>query len=241
MINWILSRPHLLVLAEWVSKWKWLLAAFGFAIAAILRLLPAPLWLLGLLLLIGAALVGVPILADQVLKEEKTIEADYYRNRLGQVLGDVIVPISEKIGQIAKANGLKDKRELKASLTTLIVGTAAKHLGEERARAMYYELDGTSLVLRDFLGRGDRPRSPIVLGRNNGTEIHKMVRTCKAIHMTDLPEGKEYRSFVSVSVFVGNRAIGMLNIDSPGPNDIAESHVAYAKALAQLLAAGLSI
>jgi GAF domain-containing protein len=83
------------------------------------------------------------------------------------------------------------------------------------------------------------------VGNTRGDRAIALVKERKSLFVPDLdsdpPEdwegsGSDYRTFISASIFAGERAYGMLTVDAPAADDLGENDVYLVLVLADLLA-----
>lgn len=234
--------------ARFVTRYDWFLVVAGFLVVVSLRRMAVN-TLFWLVLLSGAFLVGLPVWARKRIEEieaqrrQSALElVEHYRTEFHIAMGDFIVPICRTLAEIAEA-GDAYREPLQSRLRAQIVGTAAYRVVPRRGRALLYELTTPDVLnLTAYEGRSDSPKERIIRGEAEDSDhFFADLEGKKAVSDTELPAGKVYRSYVSVPVVVGTHAIGLLNVDSPEPKAVGEPEVAYAKALARLLAAGLAV
>jgi hypothetical protein len=207
----------------------------------------------------GAVAVAVPvwIKSRRELRQETAarsaetlaIETDA---KLRLVVGDVVTPIAEVVGKAHQATARAERESLRGQLKQLVVEAAANLCDGERARAVFFQLDGDQMRAAAWFGRGDPPSTVFTDASDDrrGQEALLLVRfhdylLVDDVRADELPRGAEprpgagYRSFISVSVFCGQQNLGMLSVDAPEPGAFDETDLNVMRAMAQLLGAGL--
>ena len=206
----------------------------------------------------GAVAVAVPlwVKSRRELRQELetrsaeglAIETDA---KLRLVVGDVVTPIAEVVGRVHQTSG-REREALRGQLRQLAVEAAASLCDGERARAIFWKLEGGEMRASAWFGRGDPPTTVFTddPGDRRGQEALLLVRfhdylLVDDVRAEDLPRGAEprpgatYRSFISVAVFCGEQNLGMLSVDAPEPDAFDETDLNVMRAMAQLLGAGL--
>jgi GAF domain-containing protein len=232
--------------------------ALGYGVAVLLDRPPATAgrWAL---VAAGAVAVAVPmwIKSRRELRQETAarsaetlaIETDA---KLRLVVGDVVTPIAEVVGKVHQVTARAERESLRGQLKQLVVEAAANLCDGERARAVFFELDGDEMRAAAWFGRGDPPSTVFTDAADDrrGQEALLLVRfhdylLVDDVRADELPRGAEprpgagYRSFISVSVFCGDQDLGMLSVDAPEPGAFDETDLNVMRAMAQLLGAGL--
>jgi hypothetical protein len=212
------------------------------------------------LVLAGGVAVAVPLYvksrrelrqdAAARAAEALAIESDA---KLRLILGDVMTPIVEVVGRIHLATGEADRNSLRGQLKQLVVEAVAHLANGERTRATFFQLRGGVMRPDAWFGRSDPPHTVFTNRPDDrrGQEALLLVHFHDYVMADDLdaeplPRGIErrpgagYRSFISVAVFSDGQDLGMLTVDSPEPYAFDETDLNLARAMAQLLGAGLA-
>ncbi len=168
--------------------------------------------------------------------------------RLQVALGDAVTPIGNLVGRIAVEH--ENREALKGQLRQNIVDAAAQLCGPERTRAALFELADAVMRLTAWTGRAEEPREVFARGDPNGDTAHALVAARDYVFVEDVqappsdvnirPEAG-YRTFLAVAVYAADKNFGMLTVDAPEPGTLDSGDVDVARALAQLLGAGLAI
>jgi hypothetical protein len=171
-----------------------------------------------------------------------------YRLRLGLTLGEAITPMGDLLGRIA--GGRRDERAvLLGQLRQRGVDATASLATPDRARAVFFLLDGKKLRPAAWAGRPEPPRAELAGGDPAGDAAYLLVERHDRILVRDTrdPEavdfglGGDYRTYLSVAVYAGPKNFGMLSVDAPEPESLEESDLDITTALAQTLGAGLAM
>lgn len=233
---------------------EWLLLAGG---SVLLTIVGKPRTLGGgeLLILGGMAVVAPYVgasLRDSKSRKGMKSTAEWaakYDAELTLTVGKAFRPIAYLIGMIAGANAA-DRHGLKKQLCEKVVGAAAELCGPDQTRAVFFQLDGPKMSACASWGRGDEPTTIFMKNDARGSYAHKLVDERAYILVKDIktapPEipirsGTPYKTFLCVAVYGNDRNFGMLSIDAVQPNTLNGNDVEKARALAQLLGAGLAI
>lgn len=232
-----------------------LAVVLGYVVTAVAGSLPADLRRLPFYG-VGAVLVAVPVLLKQRREQRAEVAALAagvdLRGELAVTLSDAVIPLAELVAAIGRA-GTLERAVAHGRLVEAVVGTAARLCDGERARAVFFALDGDELAAGSWAGRGDAPSAVFVDAADaRGTAAHELVRQGAALVVADtaaerLPDGvfvdadAPYRSFLAVGVTAGGIPFGMLTVDALEPDAITREDLAVARSLAILLAAGLAI
>jgi GAF domain len=211
------------------------------------------------LVTVGAVAVAVPLWvksrrelrqeAETRSAETLAIESDA---KLRLVVGDVVTPIAEVVGRVHQTPGRAERESLRGQLSQLVVEAAASLCDGDRARAVFFQLDGGEMRAAAWFGRGDPPTTVFTdsPGDRRGQEALLLVRfhdylLVDDVRAEELPRGAEprpgatYRSFISVAVFCADQDLGMLSVDAPEAHAFDETDLNVMRAMAQLLGAGL--
>ena len=171
-----------------------------------------------------------------------------YRLRLGLTLGEAMTPMGDLLGRIA--GGRREERAvLLGQLRQRGVDASATLATPERARAVFFVLDGRKLRPAAWAGRPEPPRGEIAGGDPAGDAAYHLVERHDRVLVPDTrdPEavdfglGGAYRTYLCVAVYAGSKNFGMLSVDAPEPESLEESDLDITTALAQTLGAGLAM
>ena len=173
--------------------------------------------------------------------------------RLRLALGDVVTPIADVLGLIGGAGTDEERSGLTGRLGQLVVDSTVNLASAERARAVFFEIDGVMLP-GPWSGRSEAPVTAFAddPADERGTEAFKLVRDRTFLAVDDLDAevlpvgvrkrpGAPYRSFIGVAVYADAWDFGMLTVDATEPGAFDDSDVDVARALAHLLGAGLAV
>lgn len=210
----------------------------------------------------AAGFVAIPVVVGAVaeaVRSRRVKESDDLIKDLevqfNNTLGDFIAPLADVIGCIAAATVTTERNRLRGQLEAAIVNAAVTLCGEGRTRAAFYHARKNasgriiSLERRAWHGRSTEPRSLIKEnGVSRANAILEFARSDEFLFVEDTDEEtfaaeyvvKDYKTFICVSVKTSNVRHGILVIDAPTPGDLIHPHSSVMRALAKLLAAGLS-
>jgi putative methionine-R-sulfoxide reductase with GAF domain len=188
---------------------------------------------------------------DEQVRLAQEGEADW-AFRYALILGDTVTPIAHLLARIAEARGA-NRGHLQHQLKEKIVDAATELCGPDRTRATFFELsqNGTELRPVAWSGRADPPLTTFRAGDSSrGDAAMAFVRSHSVVYVPDTsnpPPGAgvrrdaTYKSFVSVAVYGEAQDFGFLSLDSLDLEAFGDGDEDIARALAQLLAAGLAI
>lgn len=171
-----------------------------------------------------------------------------YRLRLGLTLGEAMTPMGDLLGRIA-AGRREERAVLLGQLRQRGVDASATLATPERARAVFFALDGKKLRPAAWAGRPEPPQEELTAGNPAGDAAYHLVerhdrilvRDTRDPEAVDLGLGGDYRTYLSVAVYAGPKNFGMLSVDAPEPESLEESDLDITTALAQTLGAGLAM
>lgn len=210
-------------------------------------------------LIIGAALAAVPVLVGLVrevrnrqrIRAAEEIAAEY-EARFSVALGYAVTPLADLMARIACATG-QEKNRLRGQLEGAVVKAAVDLCGpRDQTRAVFFRLRGYRLTPEAWNGRAERPLTTFVDGQDRrGSAAHALVRENGLLLVDDIdtdtrpPElhvrgEAPYKTFIAVAVTAGSQPLGMLAVDATEPHSLEQGSAEAARALAQLLAAGLA-
>ena len=238
----------------WWRVIEWCLIPLGFILLRFVP--PGPITLAEwLLLLVAALLFASPVVLSSYREYVKGQAARSagdlaveYRLRLGLTLGEAITPMGDLLGRIAV--GRREERAvLLGQLLQRGVDATATLATPERARAVFFVLDGKKLRPAAWAGRPEPPREELAGGDPAGDAAYHLVERHDRILVPDTrdPEavdfglGGDYCTYLSVAVYAGPKNFGMLSVDAPEPESLEESDLDITTALAQTLGAGLAM
>jgi hypothetical protein len=226
-------------------------AAAGYGAATLQQGLPTTVsrWALATF---GGVAVGVPLWLKSRREAQAERLAVQARTTLRLVMVDTVTPIADLIGRISLAATEQERLELHGKLQQMVVDAAANLCDGERARAVFFELQGEVMRPSAWSGRADAPTTTFTRAPDDrrGQETHLLVAHHDYLVIDDLnaeqlPPGVErrpsagYESFISVAVFSGQRDFGLLTVDATEPSAFGDVDLEIMRALAQLLGAGL--
>jgi GAF domain-containing protein len=156
--------------------------------------------------------------------------------------------MGDLLGRIA-AGRREERTVLLGQLRQRGVDAGASLVTPERARAVFFVLDGRKLRPAAWAGRPEPPREELAGDDAGGdaafdlVERHDriLVPDTRAPEAVDFALGGEYRTYLSVAVYAGQKNFGMLSVDAPEPESLEESDLDITTALAQTLGAGLAM
>jgi hypothetical protein len=210
----------------------------------------------------GGIAVGVPVIIGSVAEARRSrrlrVAADVVaelETAFNNALGDFVGPLADLLGCIAAEKDPAQKARLRGQLEKAITSAAVALCGEARCRAAFYERAKPGpgaiqrLERRAWEGRGDEPRLQFV--RNRQGRDNAVISFCESEELLFVPDvrtenfaaeyaTKDYKTFISVAVRTAGHRHGMLVIDAPEPGDLDRTHTNVMRALAKLLAAGIT-
>ena len=185
----------------------------------------------------------------QTSAEEAELEA---RVETRVALADLLDPMANLLGELATAGPVR-RQSLCAEAIQVILSAAANYIGPDRSRASWFELrrgPPRELIPVRSLGRTGSAQTHFRAGTVAGDATLSMVAEnrvliCRDID-TEAPPGwdggreRDYRTFISVSVFADLTPYGMLTLDALEVGDLMEDDLLTMRLLAKLLAAALA-
>jgi hypothetical protein len=208
-----------------------------------------------LLLLLAAVLFASPVILASYREYVKGLAARSarelaveYRLRLGLALGEAMTPIGDLLGRIA-AGGREERVGLLGQLRQRVVDAVTALVTPERARTVFFALEGKKLRPAAWAGRPEPPREELTAADPAGDAALRLVEHHDRILVpdtrypaaVDLGLGGDYGTYLSVAVYAGSKNLGMLSVDTPEPESLEESDLDIAVALAKTLGAGLAM
>jgi len=200
----------------------------------------------------GGIAGGVPLWLKSRREAQAERLAVQARTTLRLVMVDTVAPIADLIGRINLAATQQERLELRGQLVQMVVDAAANLCDGERARAVFFGLDGDAMRPTAWSGRSDVPSTTFTNEPDDrrGQEAHLLLAHHDYMLIDDLTAGRlppgvqrhpssGYESFISVAVFSGRRDFGLFTVDAPEAYAFGEVDVEIMRALAQLLGAGL--
>ncbi|MBA8795745.1 GAF domain-containing protein [Friedmanniella endophytica] len=185
----------------------------------------------------------------QASAEEAELEA---RVETRVALADLLDPMANLLGELAGADAV-GRRSLCAEAIQVILSAAANYIGPDRSRASWFELlpgPPETLVPVRSLGRTGSAQTTFVAGTVAGDATLAMVHENRSLICRDIdteaPPGwdaerdRDYRTFISVSVFTNGVPYGMLTLDALEVGELTEDDLLTMTLLAKLLAAALA-
>jgi transcriptional regulator with GAF, ATPase, and Fis domain len=179
--------------------------------------------------------------APKVLKDD---EAQWFV----EVTEEGLAALFERLARMAGMRSTEERVEELAGLQAVAVLTAAKVVGPRHSRACLFllqddETNDPVLVWTESQGRADDSRGTF----GPHTSAMQMVQQRKGEFQPDTwtVEGtsrdKSYRTYVSATIFAGEKIYGMISLDALEPGDLGEPHAAVLRVLAQALSAGYAL
>jgi GAF domain-containing protein len=207
----------------------------------------------------------IAILSDFLLGKVTLIRAEVAADKTveqalqGVALTRTAQPLITVLGDVVAAKSDTERRNAMDVLMRLTVGIARTVCGQSldrrtETRATFYELESdTRVVKRAYEGSpGAKPPRDAFDGSKsiNEKRVIELAKGDRALVVNDLdaapPEffsdyrGRPYKSYIAVPVRAGERAFGVLMIDSSMPNSLTDVDVGYAILLAGILGSGLA-
>jgi putative methionine-R-sulfoxide reductase with GAF domain len=188
--------------------------------------------------------------------EEAIATSESTKVRETRTITQAVTAITVQLGIIAAAADAESRRAAVQVLISRVVDLAQSQCGRFSGvtcvtRSSLYRLspDRQKLERNNYEGRhGDAPRTEFDANRSAFEKAVVDLATSERVllvedldekpHMTDRPSG--YKSFISVPVRAGNRAYGMLSVDSNVTRSLTEIDSGYMIFLAGALSAGLA-
>ncbi|MBB0997693.1 GAF domain-containing protein [Dietzia maris] len=188
---------------------------------------------------------------EQALKaEEREVEA---LTEARIVVSYAIWPVVTALAEHVACNAKPDRDKALPKVVKAVCASAAHRLGEtDRTRACFFELVQSpvrALKPGDGYGRTGSSRSTFTEGTEAGDAALAMVDELGTYFCHDVDSdppkgwngsGKDYRTFISVTVAANDVPYGMLTLDSPDPGDLTEQDRRMLTVLAALLGVALS-
>jgi len=203
--------------------------------------------------LVSVATAVVVQAVEQRRRERERRAAEVVAIDMRTAMNDALDPIVRQIGRIAMASNSKDRIALREQTVPMVLNSASQLIGPDRVRACWFRLDdGKPRALRPELseGRAGAPRTTFVEGTAVGDPVFDLLarnehRFCADVSVLPPPGWDptrlhDYRTFLSVPVVAGSRALGLLTVDSLLPGDLTEGDVPLLRLLAGLLADALA-
>ncbi|WP_156365282.1 hypothetical protein [Sciscionella sediminilitoris] len=169
-------------------------------------------------------------------------------------LHDVLLPLSELLDRVISAKRASDRKAAQNRLTQAVVDLAARHLGQERTRACYFELEhGPPRRLICHGIYSGRDRGPVTVFDETtddgshvfaniidqlSSEFQPAVPSLDALAHRD---ARPYQTYIACAVSSGEAASGMLTVDAPEKGDLADQDEAFIRLLAQVLGTALAV
>jgi len=164
-------------------------------------------------------------------------------------MNQALDPIIRSLASGVKTPGLQER------VLWMVVKTAAEIIGPDHGtRSCYFELQAgppKRLVPTDYhAGRMGNTRSNFVEGTPSGKDAIAMVESnghllCKDTRTSPPPgwgmKERDYRTFISVAVAVGDTAYGMLTVDALNPGDLEERDVDLLTVMAGLVGIAMTM
>ena len=188
---------------------------------------------------------------SEATTEEREIDA---RVETRVAMNDALDPILRLLGTIALETDLLEREKLRAQAVPLVLKTAAEFIGPDRARACWFKLDPgppRRLDPVEAVGRAGSASTTFEAGTTAGDAAIDLVLAdqdllCDDIDVApppgwDTTKGRDYRTFVSVSVIAGDTAYGMLTLDALEPGTLDVEDMALLRLMAGALAVALSV
>lgn len=181
--------------------------------------------------------------------EEREVEV---RVDTRATVNDALDPVLRQLATISVEPDRAERDKLIEQVIPFVLEAAAKLIGSERSRSCWFELssDGERLVPVLHAGRSGSPTTTFEAGTDAGDAALGMVlagehRICEDIEDSPPPgwdstKERDYKTFISVSVFAADTAYGMLTLDALEPGDLTTDDLHMLGLMGSALAAALA-
>lgn len=205
-------------------------------------------------LLTGAA-AGLPLWQHHradVARSAAIRSAVQARTAMRVALEDALDPVVHVLGRLTALRGI-DKAYARGEAIQLVLNTTAALADAHRVRVCFYLLDaGPPQELRPdaYAGRAGAPQQPLLEGTRAGNAALRQIAERTWVHVVDADRDpvppwwkREYgsRTLLAGPVVTGDKAFGLLTLDSAHPGDLARVDPVLVRLLADLLATALAL
>ena len=192
--------------------------------------------------------------AERVAADAREVALEL-QTKFNTSVGDIIAPIAQLLAELTTAGGSHDRARLQGDVIQKILGAATQLTGGTGVRANLYRLASGKnggvgdLRIASSVGRADQPRREFPRRRGTARDraVHDMIdagnydfqEDVQAMSDSSLFRGRQYRSYISITIKAGDRPLGMVTVDAPEPQRFDRTHVGILLALAGLLGIAL--
>jgi type II secretory pathway pseudopilin PulG len=235
------------------------LATITFAAGLLGRIATGPaFWVFNSVALVSiCASAVVPIIRNnrrEAAQHDAEAQVVAARAALRLAINDALAPLANELANLASKQ-LAERRLLIERVLTLAVTVTAGLVDADRARSTLYRLDEDSptwrLLPSNDAGRVDQAQTVFEEGTPAGDAVRRMIeggdyRYCRDVTAAPPPgwvasPARAYRTFISMSVRVGGRGVGMLTVSAPDPDDLSEDDVASMRLISSLISTAIAL
>ncbi|CAM5459551.1 hypothetical protein SALBM135S_03855 [Streptomyces alboniger] len=169
---------------------------------------------------------------------------------------DVLVPLALNLDQIVSSSDASERRALKQQTKLAIVSLTANLIGPPDARACFLEETPNrapgqrEIRCQNALWSGRNVAPVTVFSETNrrGRDLLKLLDEGTSLFVDDVdrlpadlkPDSDSYKTYITSAVTAGDRAYGLLTVDSLRPGELHQDDVTMVEVFARMLGVALA-